>query len=105
MAVAVPALTTRRLAVTTYRRCNPRIYYTAHCATRKEQTHVVPKQSARLYTRAGSGHVEHEWWPNSCISKFCISILPSPNPMGEDFNYAEESRTLDPPAVKKDLTA
>ena len=46
-----------------------------------------------------------DWWPN----KLNLSILRQhsslSNPMGEDFNYAEEFKTLDLGAVKEDLSA
>ena len=41
----------------------------------------------------------------SCRSKSCTSIPPSPNPMGDDFDYAKEFQSLDLAAVKKDLAA
>jgi catalase-peroxidase len=44
-----------------------------------------------------------DWWPH----QLDLSVLhqPSPllNPMGEDFNYAEEFKTLDLDALKRDL--
>src|SRR5215467_7788461 len=50
---------------------------------------------------AGTGPSNRDWWPN----QLNLRILPSSDPMGKDFNYAKEFKSLDLPAVKKDLTA
>jgi catalase-peroxidase len=51
------------------------------------------------------GTTNRDWWPN----QFRLDVLhqhsSKSNPMGEDFNYAEEFRSLDLAAVKKDLAA
>ena len=46
-----------------------------------------------------------DWWPNQLKVKALNQNSPLPNPMGDDFNYAEEFKTLDLHAVVKDLTA
>ena len=45
------------------------------------------------------------WWPNQLNLKILAGQSSKSNPMGEDFNYAEEFKTLDLDAVVKDLTA
>ena len=45
------------------------------------------------------------WWPNELNLKVLHRNSPSANPMDEDFDYAEEFKTLDLDEVKKDLTA
>ena len=45
-----------------------------------------------------------DWWPNQLNLKVLDQNCPSSNPMGEDFNYAEEFKTLDLDALKKDIT-
>jgi catalase-peroxidase len=45
------------------------------------------------------------WWPNELNLKVLHRNAPSANPMDEDFDYAEEFKTLDLDALKKDLTA
>jgi catalase-peroxidase len=45
------------------------------------------------------------WWPNELNLKVLHRNSPSANPMDEDFDYAEEFKTLDLDALKKDLTA
>jgi len=44
-----------------------------------------------------------DWWPNQLNLKVLHQHSPLSNPMGRDFNYAEEFKKLDLAAVKKDL--
>lgn len=46
-----------------------------------------------------------DWWPNQLSLKILHQNSPQSNPMGKSFNYAEEFKTLDLDAVKKDLYA
>ncbi len=46
-----------------------------------------------------------QWWPNQLSLKMLHQNSPQCDPMGEDFNYAEEFKTLDLDAVKKDIQA
>jgi catalase-peroxidase len=46
-----------------------------------------------------------DWWPNQLNLKMLHQHSPQANPMGEEFNYAEEFKTLDLDAVIKDLHA
>ncbi len=54
--------------------------------------------------KATRPRTNRDWWPNQPD----LSVLHQPsalsNPMGEDFNYAEEFKTLDLDALKQDLT-
>jgi catalase-peroxidase len=45
------------------------------------------------------------WWPNALSVKVLHQHSELTNPMGKDFNYAEEFKTLDLAAVKQDLYA
>ncbi len=54
---------------------------------------------------AGGGTSNRDWWPNQLNLKILHQHSPLSNPMGEDFNYAEEFKKLDLEAVKKDLYA
>ncbi len=53
----------------------------------------------------GGGTTNRDWWPK----RLKISVLRQnsalSNPMGEDFNYAKEFKSLDFDALKKDLRA
>jgi catalase-peroxidase len=51
----------------------------------------------------GSGTKNRDWWPNQLKLNILRQHAPSSNPMGKDFNYAEEFKSLDLAAVKKDL--
>ncbi|PID72101.1 MAG: catalase/peroxidase HPI [Desulfobulbus propionicus] len=53
---------------------------------------------------AGRGTSNHDWWPNRLNLEILRQHGAESNPMGTDFNYAEEFKTLDLAAVKKDLT-
>jgi len=46
-----------------------------------------------------------DWWPNQLNLKILHQNTPASNPMGPDFNYAEEFKKLDLKALKADLTA
>ncbi|ELR68838.1 Catalase [Fulvivirga imtechensis AK7] len=54
---------------------------------------------------AGSGRTNRDWWPNQLNLKILHQHSSLSNPMGEDFNYAEEFKSLDLNAVKQDLYA
>ncbi len=44
------------------------------------------------------------WWPNQLNLQILHQHSPLSDPMGKEFNYAEEFKTLDLAAVKQDLT-
>ncbi len=44
-----------------------------------------------------------DWWPNQVDLSVLHQNSPLSNPMGKDFNYAEEFKTLDVEALKRDL--
>ncbi len=46
-----------------------------------------------------------DWWPNQLNLKILNQNPPQSDPMGEDFNYAEEFESLDLAALKKDIEA
>ncbi len=50
-----------------------------------------------------SGTTNLEWWPNQLNLDILRQHSSKSNPMGEDFNYAREFKSLDFEAVKKDL--
>lgn len=52
---------------------------------------------------AGGGKSLQDWWPNQLPLDILHQHSTRANPMGEDFNYAEEFRKLDFAALKKDL--
>ena len=51
----------------------------------------------------GKGRTIQDWWPNQLNLKVLHQHSEKSNPMGRDFNYAEEFKKLDLKAVKADL--
>lgn len=54
---------------------------------------------------AGGGTTNQDWWPNQLKVDILRQHSSKSNPMGADFDYAEEFKTLDLEAVKADLVA
>jgi catalase-peroxidase len=54
-------------------------------------------------TTAAGGMSTEDWWPNQLNLKILHQNSAKSNPMGPDFNYAEEFKKLDLNAVKKDI--
>ncbi len=53
----------------------------------------------------GRGTSNRDWWPSLLNLGILHQHAPASNPMGRDFNYAEEFKKLDLPELKKDLYA
>ncbi len=53
----------------------------------------------------GGGASNRDWWPNQLRLDILHQHSSKSNPMGRDFNYAKEFKSLDIKAVKKDLAA
>ncbi|MFY9327967.1 MAG: catalase/peroxidase HPI [Georgfuchsia sp.] len=60
------------------------------------------QQGARTTAAAQSNS---DWWPNQLNLKILHQHSSKSNPLGENFNYAEEFKKLDLAALKKDLNA
>jgi catalase-peroxidase len=54
---------------------------------------------------SGGGTSNRDWWPNQLNLDILHQHSSLSNPMGEDFNYAEEFKKLDLEALKQDLYA
>ena len=54
---------------------------------------------------AGSGTTNRDWWPNQLKVELLHQHSAKSDPMGRDFDYAQEFKSLDLAAVKKDLAA
>jgi catalase-peroxidase len=52
---------------------------------------------------AGRGMSNQDWWPNQLKLDILHQHCAKSNPMGEDFNYAREFKSLDFQALKNDL--
>jgi catalase-peroxidase len=53
--------------------------------------------------RAHSGMSNRDWWPNQLGLKMLHQNPPAGDPMGAEFDYAEEFQTLDLEALRKDV--
>jgi hypothetical protein len=53
----------------------------------------------------GRGTSNRDWWPNQLNLDVLHQHAPASNPMGPDFDYAQEFKKLDLAALKKDLCA
>ncbi len=62
-----------------------------------------PFHGGALKTSAGGGTRNRDWWPNQLKLNILRQQSSLSNPMGEDFNYAKEFKSLDLQAVKKDI--
>jgi catalase-peroxidase len=54
---------------------------------------------------AGGGRSNRDWWPNQLKLELLRQHSPESDPMGADFNYAKEFKSLAFTALKKDLAA
>ena len=63
-----------------------------------------PFTGSVMKQQAGGGTSNRDWWPNQLKLNILRQHSEKSNPMGDDFNYAEEFKTLDLAELKKDLT-
>jgi len=66
---------------------------------------TVPQGKCPFHHAPSSGTTDRDWWPNQLKIELLHQHSSKSNPMGGDFNYAEEFKSLDLAAVKKDLAA
>lgn len=62
-----------------------------------------PFTSGMIQKSAGTGPINRDWWPNQLKLNILRQFSSLSNPMGNEFNYAEEFKTLDLAALKKDI--
>ncbi|WP_338870131.1 catalase/peroxidase HPI [Spirosoma sp. SC4-14] len=67
--------------------------------------HNGTMKTAEKISVAGNGTQNQDWWPNQLKVNILRQNSSLSNPMGEEFNYAEEFKSLDLEAVKQDLHA
>jgi catalase-peroxidase len=58
-----------------------------------------------FHNAAGGGTSNQDWWPKQLKVELLHQHSNKSDPMGEEFNYAKEFKSLDLAAVKKDLAA
>jgi catalase-peroxidase len=64
-----------------------------------------PAKCPVMHGARPGGRSNRDWWPNQLNLKILQQNSPLSDPMGKDFNYAEEFKKLDFEALKKDLYA
>lgn len=74
-----------------------------HKAWEVNESTRCPFLGGALDKTAGSGTSNRDWWPNMLNLSILRQHSNLSDPMGEEFNYAEEFKSLDLDAVKKDL--
>ncbi len=62
-----------------------------------------PFHNGQLSQAAGAGPRNRDWWPNQLKLNILRQHSALSNPMGEDYNYAEEFKSLNLKEVKKDI--
>src|SRR5436309_4095483 len=73
-------------------------------ATHKTKGEQMSTEAKCPFTHtAGTGPSNRDWWPNQLNLKILHQQSPLSDPMGKGFNYANEFKSLDLAAVKKDL--
>ncbi|MEY4244311.1 MAG: hypothetical protein RLZZ245_1896 [Verrucomicrobiota bacterium] len=68
-------------------------------------THMTTEAKCPFLHAAGRGPTNRDWWPNQLNLKILHQHSSLSDPMDEDFNYAEEFKSLDLAALKSDLVA
>jgi catalase-peroxidase len=66
---------------------------------------VTTTTKCPVHHSTSSGPANRDWWPNQLRLDLLNQHSSKSNPMGEDFDYAKEFKSLDLAAVKKDLAA
>ena len=62
-----------------------------------------PFHGGAVKQTAGGGSSNRDWWPNQLKLNILRQNSTLSNPMGDDFNYAKEFKSLDLKAVKKEI--
>ena len=63
----------------------------------------MTEESKCPVTHLTDGRSNRDWWPNQLDLRQLQQNPPMADPMGEDFNYAEEFKTVDLEALKRDV--
>ncbi|NIK73271.1 catalase-peroxidase [Thermonema lapsum] len=71
--------------------------------TKQNGVSKCPFHNGQMKYAGGKGVQNIDWWPEMLRLNILRQHSELVNPMGKDFNYAEEFKTLDLEAVKKDL--
>jgi len=67
------------------------------------EVNMENEQKCPFQGHAHTGRSNRDWWPNQLNLKILHQRHPAGDPMGTGFDYAEEFKSLDLNAVKKDI--
>jgi len=81
----------------------PKTAHTNKGANIMNEESKCPVTGATSRQVTGKGTSNRDWWPNQLRLNILHQHSSKSNPMGGDFNYAKEFKSLDLEAVKKDL--
>ena len=70
-----------------------------------EPSAVEPQAKCPFHHAPSTGTTIRDWWPNRLKVEMLNQHSTKSDPMGGDFNYAEEFKSLDLAALKRDLVA
>jgi catalase-peroxidase len=70
-----------------------------------QEQHTSTESKCPVAHGAPRAHTNADWWPNQLDLRVLHQHSPLSDPMGEEFNYAKEFKSLDLKAVVKDLRA
>src|SRR5687768_9946824 len=68
-------------------------------STSESENPAIPSPTPK----ATRPRTNRDWWPNQLDLQVLHQHSPRANPMGEDYDYAEEFRSLDVEALKRDV--
>jgi catalase-peroxidase len=66
---------------------------------------MTEESKCPFHEQSSSGTTNQDWWPNRLRLEILHQHSAKSNPMGEEFDYAKEFKSLDLAALKKDLAA
>src|SRR6201998_3418102 len=69
------------------------------------RNHMTTEAKCPFHHATTGGTTNRDWWPNQLKLELLHQHSSKSKPMGEDFNYAEEFKSLELAAVKRDLAA
>jgi catalase-peroxidase len=73
--------------------------------TKRPDVTTQPEAKCPFHRGPGGGTSNQDWWPNQLNLSVLHQRSSRSDPMGPDFDYAEEFRSLDLEGLKKDLRA
>src|SRR5712675_2631500 len=73
--------------------------------THLRRNHMTTEAKCPFHHGTTGGTTNRDWWPNQLKPELLHQHSSKSNPMGDDFDYAKEFKSLDFAALKNDLAA